>query len=61
MTHHKLKRLLKIGIGRGRRFIWRRRWTRDWEQVKFVPSAAAGKTALAIAEVTTLNPAPILP
>ncbi|QCB38497.1 DUF2256 domain-containing protein [Sphingobium sp. PAMC28499] len=38
MTHHKLKRLLKIGIGRGRRFIWRRRWTRDWEQVKFVPA-----------------------
>ncbi|WP_201450300.1 DUF2256 domain-containing protein [Sphingobium yanoikuyae] len=52
---------MKIGIGRGRRFMWRRRWTRDWEQVKFVPSAAAGKTALAIAEVTTLNPAPILP
>ncbi|WBQ19137.1 DUF2256 domain-containing protein [Sphingobium yanoikuyae] len=35
MTHHKLKLSSKVCLGCGRPFIWRKKWERDWEQVRF--------------------------
>jgi hypothetical protein len=61
MAHHKPTLPDKICAACARPFAWRRKWARDWEQVRFCSDACrSGRRDAALAEKTAkgrLDPA----
>ncbi|MFN4287255.1 MAG: DUF2256 domain-containing protein [Brevundimonas sp.] len=43
MTHAKLTLPSKVCLHCQRPFVWRKKWKRDWEQVKFCSRRCAGE------------------
>ncbi|MCC4252530.1 DUF2256 domain-containing protein [Sphingobium naphthae] len=59
MTHHKLKLPSKICLGCGRSFFWRKKWERDWEQVRYCSERCRRQGGSAKPGGGRLNPATV--
>ena len=42
MVHKKLNLPEKVCAARGRSFAWRKKWARDWDQVKYCSDGCRG-------------------